>query len=94
MNWDYPVDRFFLLTKEQQREYIDEIAKHYFRKWVSQENLSVYAFTLNECIESFERIHRVAVKEEDYERAEIFFQLIRIFHEIYQREIIEDENGL
>lgn len=94
MDWNYPIDRFFLLSKEKRKDYIEELARFYFKKWVSQENLSIYAFTLNECIESFEKNHREAVRLEQYEKAEIFLGLIQIFHEIYEREIIDDENGL
>lgn len=87
MDWNYPVSRFFKLTKEKREEYIMELGKFYYQKWVSEENEEIRAFTMLECIETFDKNEERAIKNEDYERAEIFNKLSRIFHiNLYENE--------
>jgi len=74
------VSKFFRLSKEKREEYIMELGKFYYTKWVSEENEDIRTFTMLECIETFDKNHERALREEDYEKAEIFNQLSRIFH--------------
>lgn len=84
MDWNYPVAEFFKLTPDKREEYIIELAKFYYNKFVVTDSREIFEFTMNECILKFHYEEKAARKNEDYERAEIFYQLTRIFIQLQE----------
>lgn len=82
MDWNYPVNKFFELPNEKREEYVLELAKHYFKHSVSKKDSDSFEGSTNVLINRFQLEERKARKEEDYERAEIYYQLARIFIEL------------
>jgi hypothetical protein len=84
MDWNYPIKDYFKLSEEKREEYLTALAKFYYEKNVSTENAEKFDFTMNYLITRLhmENIH--AEKNEDYERAEIFYKLTRLFMEIQE----------
>lgn len=89
MDWNYPVNKFFELTEDKQDECIVELAKFYSNRFISRRNRELFDFTLNDLIRRFMMEEKYAMEIENYERAEIFYRLTRIFMELQ-----EEEDGL
>lgn len=84
MDWNYPVSEYFKLAPEKRDEYLVELAKFYYNKFVVTDNQEIFYFTINECIFKFMQEEKQARTNEDYERAEIFYQLTRLFIQIQE----------
>ena len=82
MDWNYPVSEYFKLAPDKRDEYLVELAKYYYNKFVVSDTQEIFDFTTNECILKFHYEEQKARINEDYERAEIFFQLTRLFIQI------------
>jgi hypothetical protein len=82
MDWNYPINKYFELTEEQQDECIVELAKFYSKRFISRRTKELFEFTLNDLITRLDLEHKHGVDTENYERAEIFYRLTQIFMEI------------
>lgn len=86
MDWDYPVNKFFELTEDQQNECISELAKFYSKKFISKRTRELFDFTTNDLITRLLLEEKHASETENFERAEIFYRLAQIFMELQGEE--------
>ena len=84
MDWNLPVRDFFKLSPEKREEYLLTLAKFYYQKYVATESKEVFDFTMNELINKLHYEEKIARQLEEYERAEIFYKLTRLFMEIQE----------
>lgn len=82
VDWNLQITEYFKLDEEKREDVIVGLADFYYNRWVNTENQEIFDFTINELMFRLEMEHRFAVKSESYERAEIYFKLLRIFNEI------------
>jgi hypothetical protein len=88
MDWDYPVKDFFKLSIEKREEYLLGLAKFFYDKHVVTDSRELFDVTMNDLIFTFIREENMAKKYEDYERAEIYYKLGRLFMEIQEEKQI------
>lgn len=84
MDWNYPVKDYFKLSPDKRDEYLVELAKFYYNKFVVSDSKEIFDFTTTELIIKFHFEEDRARMNEDYERAEIFYQLTRLFYQIQE----------
>ena len=84
MDWNYPIKDFFKLPNEKREEYLMGLAKFYYEKFVVTDSRELFDFTMNELIMKFYVEERISKHREDYERAEIFYQMIKIFNQLQE----------
>jgi hypothetical protein len=82
VDWNLQITEYFNMTEEEREDVIVGLADFYYNRWVNAENQEIFDFTINELMFRLEMEHRFAVKTESYERAEIYFKLLRVFNEI------------
>lgn len=82
MDWNYPVNKFFELSEEEQNECIVELAKFYSKRFISKRTKELFEFTINDLITRLLLEEKYASEIENFERAEIFYRLAQIFMEI------------
>ena len=90
VDWNLHITEYFKLDEEGREEVIVGLSKFYYERWVNDENESIFDFTINEIMFRFELEHRFALQSESYERAEIFYKLLRIFNEIKEQKTFND----
>lgn len=88
MDWNYPVKDFFKLSIEKREEYLIGLAKFFYEKHVITDTQEMFDVTMNDLIYRFLREESYAKRHEDYERAEIYYKLGRLFMEIQEEKTI------
>ena len=79
VNWDADISEYFKMPEEDRTEVVLAIAAKYYDHFIDLENVNTYRHTMGALLNTLESRHQRAIREEDYERADILFQLIRIF---------------
>jgi hypothetical protein len=89
MDLNLKIKQYFKLSEEQKEDLVAELVHFYYERWINEENAYIFHFTIDELLFRLEMEHRLAVKSESYERAEIYFKLSRVFHHIKETKNIE-----
>lgn len=84
VDWNLHITEYFKMDEQQREDVVVGLADFYYNRWVNIENEEIFHFTINELMFRLEMEHKFAIKSESYERAEIYFKLLRIFNEIKQ----------
>ena len=82
MDWDYPIKDFFKLSVEERDEYILELVKEYYKKFIKTNTEQEFNDSMNLLIFKLMTEELIANKTEQYEKAEIFYKMTRVFMEL------------
>jgi hypothetical protein len=82
VDWNLQITEYFKMSEEEREGVIVGLAEFYYNRWVNSENEQIFHFTIDELMFRLEMEHKFAIQSESYERAEIYFKLLRIFNEI------------
>lgn len=82
MDLNLKMAEYFNMNEDDRDNFVIEMANFYYERWVNTENESIFHFTINELLFRLEMEHRLAIKTENYERADVYYKLCRIFHKI------------
>ena len=93
VDWNLHITEYFKLDEQGREDIIVGLAQFYYERWVNDENESIFDFTINELMFRFELEHRFALKTESYERAEIYFKLLKVFNEIKETKTFDNGNN-
>ena len=83
------IQEYFKLSEEEKEDFVAELGHFYYERWINEENQYIFHFTIDELLFRLEMEHRLAVKTESYERAEIYYKLCRVFNHLKETKIIE-----
>lgn len=86
------ITNYFELSKEERNKLIKDLTDFYFTKNVSTRSVEEFEISIGQMIFHMELEHRLAIKGEAYNRAEIYFQLSRIFHNL-RKKFLEEIEG-
>ena len=76
------INEYFSLSISDRDQLIADLVEFYFSRNVSVRTLNEFEVSIGQLIFNLEMEHNFAVKSEAYNRAEIYFKLCRIFHQI------------
>lgn len=82
MIWDFPINEYFVLNEEERLKMLNTLTKYYFDKHISLENEEYFIETTDRLINAFIIQQNEATKKEEFEKAEICYQLARNFIQI------------
>lgn len=79
VDWDKDINQYFKMPIEEREEVISTLAKRYFELIVDNSTETSFNSSMGYLIHQLDLRHRLALKEEEYERADIFYKLIKIY---------------
>lgn len=86
------ITNYFDLNETERRDFIQELTDFYFTKNVSTRSVQEFEVSIGQLIFHIDLEHRLAVKTEAYNRAEIYSKLSKIFHNI-RKQFLEEIEG-
>lgn len=73
-----PVD-FFKYSEEEKQKYIKGVVRYYAENHIAKDNVDTIIFSIEELLSFFEQQKRLCIWKEEYEEAEVYSLLIKIF---------------
>jgi len=88
------ITEYFSFSPKERDELILELSQFYFEKNVSTKNIDEFLLTIDQLIFFIDMEYKFSLKTESYNRSEIYSKLSKIFYNIREQVLNEEENGL
>jgi len=88
------ITEYFSYSQEDREKLILELSQFYFEKNVSVKNIDEFHLTIDQLIFFIDMEYKFSLKSESYNRAEIYSKLSKIFYNIKESVLNNEENGL